>query len=202
MCASYNLAAIHAQLTTTHRLPLSAEDLAGIARVYRTFYWYGPAMTYSASTSLTLPGAGRGTTYRDLMTQADASGQPLTYLGTEEKFAYIKDLETRNLIVPVVGNFSGPKAIRAIGAYIKSRGATVSAFYVSTVEPYLKRAGTFEAFCASVATLPMDDASVFIRPGNVGNLQASGFVVPAGATGPRIGTYQIGVIVPMKNGCN
>ena len=103
--------------------------------------------------------------------------------------------------MPVVANFSGPKAIRAIGAYVKSRGATMSAFYVSTVEPYLKRDGTFEAFCASVATLPMDDASVFIRPGNVGNLPASGFVVPGGAASP-IGASQVGVIVPMKTGCN
>jgi len=199
-----NLQAIQQQLTKKDALPLPATDLAGIEEAYRAFYWYGPAMNYSASLSRTsLSSIGSAATYRDLMTQTDANGQFLTYLGSEEKFAYVKDLETRNLIVPLVGNFSGPKAIRGIGAYLKSRSAIVSAFYVSTVEPYLKRAGTFEAFCANVATLPMDDASVFIRPGNINNLQASGFAVapPAAAT-PRIGTYQIGVIVPMKTGCN
>jgi hypothetical protein len=137
-----------------------------------------------------------------LMTQADANGQALTYLGTEEKFAYIKDLENRNLIVPVVGNFSGPKAIRAIGTYLKSRGATVAAFYVSTVEPYLRRDGSLPAFCENVATLPMDDASVFIRPGNVANLGATGAVIAPPAPGvPRLGTYQIGVIMPLATGC-
>src|SRR5436190_23405677 len=55
----------------------------------------------------------------------------------------------RNLIVPVVGNFSGPKAIRAIGAYVSSHGAKVSAFYVSTVEARLKRDGSFPAFCGA-----------------------------------------------------
>jgi hypothetical protein len=159
-----NLAAIHAQLTRTHRLPLSADDLAGIARVYRTFYWYGPAMTYSANTSLSAPAAGRGTTYRDLMVQSDANGQGLGYLGSEEKFLFLKDLERRNLVVPVVGDFTGPKALRAVGAYIRDHGATVTAFYLSNVEQYLRRANTWQAFCSNVATFPLDDASLFIRP--------------------------------------
>jgi hypothetical protein len=198
-----NLRRIHDHLTKTHTLPMPQSDIDGVAQAYRAFYLYGLRMNYSASLSLTNIGAGSGASYRDLMTQTDAGGQYLTFLGSEEKFAYIKDLEAKNLIVPVVGNFSGPKAIRAIGAYVKGRGATVSAFYVSTVEPYLKRDGSFPAFCANVATLPLDDASVFIRPGNVSNLQNSGFAVaPADSTTPRIGSYQIGVVVPMKTGCN
>jgi hypothetical protein len=197
-----NLDAIVRHLTKTHAFPIGKDDLEGIARAYRAFHWYGLAMNYSASLDLTSLSMGNAATYRDLMTQTDANGQPLTYLGTEEKFGYIKDLQARNLIVPVVGNFSGPKAIRAIGAYVKSRGATVSAFYVSTVEPYLKRAGTFEDFCASVATLPKDDASVFIRPGNVGNLAAIGApVAPPDPTTPRLGTYQVGVVMPLATGC-
>ena len=162
-----NLAAIHAHLTATHKLPLSAEDLAGVARVYRTFYWYGPAMTYSANTSLTQSTA-RGTTYSDLMTQVDANGQGLSYLGSEEKFLFLKDLERRNLVVPVVGDFAGPKALRGVGAYIRDHGATVTAFYLSNVEQYLRRATTWPAFCSNVATFPLDDASVFIRPSGSG----------------------------------
>jgi hypothetical protein len=198
-----NLQKIQNHLTKTHALPLPQADIDGVANVYRAFYIYGPSMNYSASLSLTTIGGGNAATYRDLMTQSDASGQHLTFLGSEEKFAYMKDLESKNLIVPVVGNFSGPKAIRAIGAYVNSRGATVAAFYVSTVEPYLKRDGSFPAFCANVATLPMNEQSVFIRPGNIGALQSSGFAVaPADANTPRIGSYQIGVIVPMTTGCN
>ncbi|HVQ41908.1 MAG TPA: hypothetical protein VMS54_06870 [Vicinamibacterales bacterium] len=180
-----NLAAIHAQLTTTHRLPLSADDLAGIARVYRTFYWYGPAMTYAASTSLTLPGAGRGTTYSDLMTQRDANGQGLSYLGSEEKFLFLKDLERRNLVVPVVGDFTGPKALRAVGAYIRDHGATVTAFYLSNVEQYLRRANTWQAFCSNVATFPLDDASLFIRPSGSTFVFVNGQLA-SGATGQPV----------------
>jgi len=197
-----NLQAIQRHLTGTHKFPMAQADLDGVARVYRAFHWYGLAMNYSASLLLTPQSGGNAATYADLMKQAGANGEPLTYLGTEEKFAYIKDMESKNLIVPVVGNFGGPKAIRAIGAYLKSRGTTVAAFYVSTVEPYLKRAGTFETFCASVATLPMDESSIFIRPGNLQNLVASGAqVAPPSPDMPRLGTYQIGVIMQMATGC-
>jgi hypothetical protein len=78
----------------------------------------------------------------------------------------------------------------------------VTAFYVSTVEPYLKRAGTFEAFCQSVASLPMTEASVFIRPGNVQNLALSspdGHRVRARIAAPRV--VPDGVIVPLATGC-
>ena len=47
----------------------------------------------------------------------------------------------KNLIVPVSGDFGGPQAIRAIGAWLKSRGGTVSAYYVSNVEQYLFQDG-------------------------------------------------------------
>jgi hypothetical protein len=164
-----NLQEIQRHLTRTHGLPLSAEDLDGIARVYKTFYWYGPAMTYNASTQLTMAPI-RGTTYRDLMVQGDPSGQGLSYLGSEERFLFLKDLERRNLVVPVVGNFSGPKALRAVGSYLKAREATVTAFYLSNVEMYLQRDGTWPAFCANVATMPLDEGSVFIRPSGPGRL--------------------------------
>ena len=197
-----NLQAIQGHLTKVHAFPMTQADLDGVARVYRAFHWYGLAMNYSASLDLTFAGGRNAATYADLMTQMGENGEPLTYLGTEEHFAFIKDMESKNLIVPVVGNFGGPKAIRAIGAYVRSRGATIGAFYVSSVEPYLKRAGTFETFCASVATLPMDDSSVFIRPGNLTNLLATGAPIAAPPPDmPQIGTYQLGVIMPLSTGC-
>ena len=203
-----NLTAIQRHLTKTHALPLGPEDLDGLARTYRAFYWYGPAMNYSATTSLVGGGGGGGATYRDLMTQADDKGQPLSYLGSEEKFKWLKDMNSRNMIVPLVGNFSGPKTIRAIGEYLKSRKATVSAFYVSTVEPYLRRDGSLPVFCENVATLPTDAQSVFIRPGNVQQLSLGNSMganpataLPVRPAGPVVGSYQTGVVVPIVGGC-
>lgn len=171
-----NLKAIQDELTSQHTLPLSDDDLAGIARVYRAFYWYGPGMTYSANTALsaTVPPPAMSSvmvamsSYRGIITQTDANGQEYSYLSSEEKFTAVKDLESRNLIVPVVGNFAGPKALRGVGAYIRDHGAVVNAFYLSNVESYLRRDGLWNAFCANVATFPLDATSIFIRPSGNG----------------------------------
>ena len=178
-----NLKAIQDHLTKHHGLPLSDEDLAGVARVYRAFYWYGPSITYEANTRLSAPTSSplmaynaipqqlamvAGLTYRGLMAQTDASGQEYSYLASEEKFSVLKDLESRNLVVPVVGNFAGPKALRGVGAYVRDHGAVVSAFYLSNVESYLRRDGIWTTFCNNVATFPLDATSVFIRPSGSG----------------------------------
>src|SRR6185503_9917803 len=86
-----------------------------------------------------------------------------SYLASEESFRFMKDLESRNLLVPVVGNFGGPKALRAVGAYLKEKEAIVSAFYLSNVEQYLRQDGIWGNFCANVASLPLDETSTFIR---------------------------------------
>ena len=161
-----NLKAIDDLLVKSHKFALVEEDLAGIEYVYGAFYRYGPAITYSSSTG----GAGRGTTYASLMTQTSPG---LSYLGTEDKYKVMRDIEQRNLVVPLVGNFAGPKALRSVGGYLKDHGATVTAFYVSNVEQYLRSDGIWPQFCANVATLPLDAASVFIRPSPAGG--RSGF---------------------------
>ena len=65
----------------------------------------------------------------------------------------MKNLETKNLLIPVVGNFAGPRAIRAVGTYLKGMEATVSAFYLSNVENYLQMDGIWNDFCVN-ATRP------------------------------------------------
>jgi len=156
------LKAIQSHLITKHGFALSGDDLQGIEHVYHAFYLYGPDLTYSSSSG----GSGfwrNPPTYADLMTAADASGRTPSYLGSEEGFAFVQDLETKNLLVPVVGNFAGPKAIRAVATYLKENGATVSAFYLSNVEQYLSQDGVWHNFCGNAATLPIDEVSTFIR---------------------------------------
>src|SRR4029453_9278523 len=92
-----NLQTIKDVLTKKHGFALSAEDLKGIEYVYYSFYWFGPSITWSSSSS-GAPGARAH--YKDLVLQADISGQELSYLASEDKFAFLKDLEARNLVVP------------------------------------------------------------------------------------------------------
>jgi hypothetical protein len=154
-----NLTSIIDRLTRTHNLNLSPGDLDGIKYVYRNFSRFGPAMNYTSS----INGRFGGASYASLMATTDETGAERSYLASEDRFTFVKNMQTRNLIVPVVGDFAGPKALRAVGSFLKDRGVTVTAFYVSNVEDYLQRNGVWTKFCANVAALPLDSDSVFIR---------------------------------------
>ncbi len=171
-----NLAAIREHYRRAS-IPLSAEDLSGIERVYSEFFTRGLAIRYE----ITPGSAGSFPSYGEVMTATDSEGVARGYLASEENFAAVKDLQARNLIVPVVGNFGGPTAIRAVGAYLRRHGAFVGAFYVSNVEQYLMRDGVLDRFCANAGTLPLDDSSTFIR-------SERGFFVPRGPRSPS--TYR------------
>jgi hypothetical protein len=155
-----NLAGAIDWLVTHHGFRLSGADLRSIEYVYRAFYNGGPDLRYSFTNQFSnrwFP------SYADLMQETDGQGQPRGYLATEEHFRVLKDLEQRNVLIPVVGNFAGPKAIRAVGRYLRSHGATVTAFYTSNVEFYLFQNDGWKRFFNNVATLPLDERSTFIR---------------------------------------
>lgn len=155
-----NLRAIQEQLTKKHGFALATADLQSLEGIYGMFFRYGPNLTYSSS-------GGRGgrnmPTYAELQQQTDLTGDNRAYLGTEESYRTLKALEEKNLIVPIVGDFAGPKALRAIGKYLTDRQAAVTAYYTSNVEQYLFQNERWLAFYANVGALPTDEASLFIR---------------------------------------
>ena len=151
-------------LMKRHGFPLTPEDLEHLESIFFAFFWDGPSVRYSSGTGLGGRGRGMGfPTFEELMVQSDWNGVPHSYLVSEEHFGRLKSLQERNLIVPVVGNFAGPKALRGIGEYLRQHGATVTTFYVSNVEQYLYQDGLFDDFARNVATLPIDGRSTFIR---------------------------------------
>jgi hypothetical protein len=162
-----NLRAITTRLVRMHGFALSNDDLKGIEYVYGMFVQFGPDLTYSSSSAVNRSGMrGRGQsmpTYAELQTAADPDGRNRAYLGSEESFQALKAYEEKNLIVPIVGDFAGPKALRSVGQYVAERGGTITVFYVSNVEQYLFQNGVATQFYANVATLPLDDESRFLR---------------------------------------
>ncbi len=72
------------------------------------------------------------------------------------------------MIVPLTGNFAGPKALRTVADYVKQHNAVVTAMYCSNVEQYLFQDNLWFIFEANVATLPLDSTSTFIRSGRLG----------------------------------
>jgi len=107
-------------------------------------------------------------------------------------------MEARNLIVPLVGDFAGPKALRSVARYLDIHHATVSVFYTSNVEQYLFRGDLWQRFYDNVGALPIDSRSTFVRAffNNQGRVQ---FRTPNGvAPDPQSGIVPIppGMVPP------
>ena len=155
-----NLREVTRRLTKQHHFSLSTDDLRSIEYVYRSFFSAGPDLRYSFGRG---PGWLAFPSYRDLMLEDDGQGARRSYLASEANYQALRDLELRNLVVPLVGDFAGPKALRAVGTYLRQRGATVSVFYTSNVEQYLFRGDEWQRFYSNVGALPIDGRSTFIR---------------------------------------
>jgi len=152
--------AVRDRLVTRRRFPLNGDDVRRIEEIHRVFLLAGTKIQYSPYGSF---GGTVQPSYADLMSATDEMGTARSFLATEQAFAFVKDLERRNLVLPVVGNFAGPKTLRAIGSYLRRHRGAVSVFYVSNVEEYLRQDSSWQAFCANVATLPATASSTFIR---------------------------------------
>ena len=151
MLAEDHLKDILARLKTQHHFPLTPEDESRIRMMYMDFLREG-VITFQSS--FMSPG------YATLMTMTDGAGKNWSYLASRENYERVRSMHQKNLIVPLVGDFAGPKAIRTVGQYLKDHGAIVNAFYISNVEDYIR---TWPAYTGNVASLPVDASSTFIR---------------------------------------
>jgi hypothetical protein len=158
-----NLGLVLQHLMETHGFDLSEDDRVQIRYVLSNFYQEGPEMSYSFLGSYYQGTLGMPT-YRQLMTNTDMKGHSWGFLATENQFRRIQDIQRKNLIVPLVGDFAGPKALRTVGQYMTNHHAVLSVFYTSNVEMYLFQQGDdWKHFYDNIATLPINSASTFIR---------------------------------------
>lgn len=141
-------------------LNLSNDDWMKIEYVYRTFGEEGLDLRFS---SIGRNNASNYPTFQSLLLQTDRAGNAQGYLSSEELFQWMKRFETENRLLPIVGDFAGPKAFKTIAAFLKERGLAVSAFYTSNVEYYLFSNGQWDAYVNNVRSLPVAEDSVFIR---------------------------------------
>jgi hypothetical protein len=139
---------------------LNANDMAEMRRLQAAFIAGGPSLRFN--TYGRAPAAGYPD-FESLAASRDRAGRQRSFLATEESFRFVKDLENRNLVIPVVGNFAGDHAFAAVGQWMRQNGESLSALYASNVEQYLFQDDVFPAFVRNVALLPRARNSVIIR---------------------------------------
>jgi hypothetical protein len=159
-----DLARVKDVLVRQHRFRLSSDDLARIDHLYNLFFEYGPGINFGTPSNQSYAGM----TFSDLMVATDrqglsGTGMQRSFLATEENYRFVRTMHQRNLVVPLVGDFAGPKAILEVGKYLGSHDTKVDVFYISNVESYLQGSEGFARFLRNIAGLPLADRSHFIR---------------------------------------
>lgn len=153
-----NAALVRERLLGVRGLALPQSDLDWIDHVLETFATSGPTIDYYGSSRVD---AVRPS-YKDLMTARDVTGRQRSFLATDEAFLVVTDLQSRNLIVPVVGDFGGPSALRRVGDYVRRHSAEIRAVYASNVGAYLTNQQR-HAFCRNLEALPAPSRAWFME---------------------------------------
>jgi hypothetical protein len=154
-----NLAALRKTIEEQFQFPLSEADLKSLEYVYKSFREDGLDISYRMDDSR----GGYFPTLRDLILQIDLNHKLGNFLTSDEDYDFVRNMHSKNLIIPIVGDFAGKKALRAVGDFLKKNGFTVTAFYTSNVEQYLFQNEVFAGFVDNVRALPIDERSLFIR---------------------------------------
>jgi hypothetical protein len=199
-----NLKAIKDHLLKTRGFALNDQDTITVRHVAETFFRAGPDISYNTSTGGGgLGGGGRGgmPSYGSMAVETDLTGSHRSYLASEASYAFVRGLQLNNLIVPIVGDFAGPKALRTIGQYTRERGSTIRAFYTSNVEQYLfQDAENWARFYSNVATLPLDSTSTLIRSAPTANVRSAGATGWPGPRSTMLLSYLTDIVTAFRSG--
>lgn len=98
-----------------------------------------------------------------LMTTPDRSGRPAHFLASEALYRTVQALHRNDRVVPLVGDFAGPAPLPRLADWLRSRSLSVGVLYVSDVEFFLLRSGTFAGYVANLSRLPWSDGALIVR---------------------------------------
>ena len=141
-------------------VPVSAEEFATIDRFHGAFVDAGLSLQFR---SFGRPPRSYYPNYRELLLETDLAGRQLNYLASESDYQFLRSLQARGGVIPVVGDLGGTHALAAIGRWMEERNHRLSAFYASNVEGYLFRDGSFTSYMENLSRLPHTQRSVVIR---------------------------------------
>ena len=117
----------------------------------------GPGLTARFLALPMYPTLGR------LILARDRVGQPAHFLARDEWYAAVREAHLGDRIIPLVGDFAGPRALPALADWLRRRHLALSVLAISDVEFFLLRGGQFPAYVANLARLPWLEGAVLIR---------------------------------------
>ena len=160
-------------LQRRHKFSLSDDDVRDVLTILTAFNTEGPAINWWGDTF------HRSVDFMSLNAMEGVAGVGVSFLGSEQSFGFVKSLHARNLIIPVIGDFAGQKALRDVADYVRNHHETVGVFYGSNVDTFLT-SEQLQSFCANLAVLPTNARSVYI--GGDGGKLAGVYAFPVALT--------------------
>jgi hypothetical protein len=155
-----NLEAIREHVRDRLHFSLGEEDSRVVEFIYRSFFEEQLELRFKTHGRAPMP---HHPSYRSLLVARGPDGASAHFLARPEDYDYVRKLSIEGRLVPVVGDFAGTHALSAVGSFTRTRGEVVTAFYVSNVEFYLLRDGSFARYAENVRSLPRSESSRFIR---------------------------------------
>jgi hypothetical protein len=155
-----NLAELRKLMQKDFQFTLSEQENQGLEYVFSSFKEDGLSISYQ------LRNGFRGMyfpTFKEIIAATDLHNKQGGFLASDDDYNYVRNLQLKNLIVPVTGNFAGTKAFTSVADYIRKHGLVVNTIYCSNVEQYLFEYQVFDGFAANIKKLPTNDQSLFIR---------------------------------------
>ncbi len=155
-----NLEAVFEHVEKNLGFPLDSKDRNVIEFTYRSFFEEQLGLRFKSHGRPPMP---YHPTYRTLLVARDLDGLPSHFLSRPDDYDHVRRLARAGRLVPIVGDFAGRHALKAVGKFAREQGETVTAFYVSNVEFYLLRGGLFPSYVENVRALPLSESSQLIR---------------------------------------
>jgi hypothetical protein len=155
-----NLDGSRAYIESVLEVPLDARDRRALRGMATAFFDEQLGLRFRSHGRRPMP---HHPTLRSLLLARSPSGRFGCFLDTQRDYDTVRELALRGRIVPVIGDFAGRKALRAVGERARRLKLPIRAFYVSNVEFYLLRDGTFADFVENVRALPLGGDGIFIR---------------------------------------
>ena len=139
---------------------LSSDDIEEMGRIQARLAGPGPDARFLALKMYP--------TLKQLITQKTRSGKPGHWLASEGLFGKVRKLVLSEKVFPLVGDWARePRSqvsfFSRLGEYLSSNGQKIGCFYISDVEFFLLRQGTFSNYLANLGKLPWHPDARIIR---------------------------------------
>ncbi len=154
---------IHARLieriTDGYRIPLDVADKTALREAHQAFFDDQLDIQFE----LHMKTRPRYPKLRDQLAMRAPDGRELGFLSNEKAFRFVQRMQAENRIIPLVGDFAGPKALPGVAEYLRKNSTRLSVFYVSNVEEFLFEDKVWPKWIDNVGALPADANTLFVR---------------------------------------